>query len=75
MMGNFARFLSSVFNFINFCELIQISNILDPDQARQDVDPDLGQNCFQRLSAKDKSTARKSGLFCSSMLLSTIFQP
>ena len=28
-----------------------MSNSLDPDQARQNVGPDLGPNCLQRLSA------------------------
>ena len=30
---------------------IQVSNSLDPDQARHFVGPDLGPNCLQRLSA------------------------
>ena len=32
-----------------------MSNSLDPDQARQDVGPDLNQNYLQRLSADDTS--------------------
>ena len=28
-----------------------MSNNLDPDQARQNVGPDLGSDCLQRLSA------------------------
>ena len=32
-----------------------VSNSLDPDQARQNVGPDLGPNCLQRLSADDTS--------------------
>ena len=32
-----------------------MSNRLDPDQDRQNVDPDLGPNCLQRLSVDDKS--------------------
>ena len=31
-----------------------MSNGLDPDQARRFVGPDLGPNCFQRLSADNK---------------------
>ena len=31
---------------------IQVSNSLDPDQARHFVWPDLGPNCLQRLSAE-----------------------
>ena len=30
---------------------MRVSNSLDPDQARQNVGPDLGQICLQRLSA------------------------
>ena len=32
-----------------------MSNSLDRDQARQNVGPDLGPNCLQRLSADDTS--------------------
>ena len=35
-----------------------MSNSLDPDQARQNVRPDLGPNCLQRLSADDTSRLR-----------------
>ena len=34
---------------------IRVSNMLDPDQDRQNVGPDLDPNCLQRLSADDKS--------------------
>ena len=34
---------------------IRVSNGLDPDQDRRSVDPDLGPNCLQRLSANYKS--------------------
>ena len=37
-----------------------MSNSLDLDQARQNVGPDLGPNCLQRLSADD--TRRQSVL-------------
>ena len=37
---------------------IRVSNSLDPDQARQNVGPDLGLNCLQRLSADDTSRQR-----------------
>ena len=33
-----------------------MSNSLDPDQDRRSVDPDLGPNCLQRLSADNKSS-------------------
>ena len=35
-----------------------MSNSLDPDQARLFVGPDLGPNCWQRLSADDTGTLR-----------------
>ena len=38
-----------------------MSNILDPDQARQLVGPDLGPNCLQRLSADDTSRQKVNG--------------
>ena len=31
----------------------QLSNSLDPDQARHFVGPDLGPNCFQKLTADE----------------------
>ena len=31
---------------------ITVSNNLDPDQARQNVGPDLGPDCLQRISLK-----------------------
>ena len=40
---------------LNFFNTTQVSNSLDPDQARHFVGPDLGLNCLQRLSADDKS--------------------
>ena len=36
-----------------------MSNGLDPDQDRQNVGPDLGPNCLQRLSSDDKSATSK----------------
>ena len=32
---------------------MRMSNILDPDQARHFVGPNLGPNCLQKLSAND----------------------
>ena len=45
-----------IFFRINFSKnsynnTIRVSNILDPDQARHYVGPDLDPNCLQRLSA------------------------
>ena len=61
MLGNFSmRLLSSAHFFkINFFKnsfrnTIRVSNGLDPDQDRQNVGPDLGPKCLQRLSADDK---------------------
>ena len=34
--------------------MIRVSNNLGPDQDRQNVGPDMGPNCFQRLSIDDK---------------------
>ena len=39
-----------------FRNTIRESNCLDPDQDRHSVDPDLGPNCLQRLSADEKAT-------------------
>ena len=63
MLGNFACFLSSVVVFcffkINFFEkffLEFLQNVsLNPELARQNVGPDLGPNCLQKLSADDTS--------------------
>ena len=33
---------------------MRVSNSMDPDQAQHFVEPDLGTNCFQRLSADGK---------------------
>ena len=35
-----------------------MSNSLDPDQAIQNVGPDLGPNCLQRVAADDTSRQR-----------------
>ena len=35
--------------------MIRVLHSLDPDQARHIVEPDLGPNCLQKLSADDKS--------------------
>ena len=51
-------FSKSFFSSNSFRNIIRVSNSLDPDQARQFVGPDLGPNCFQRLSADDTSTQR-----------------
>ena len=40
---------------LDFFTTIRVSNSLDPDQARQNVGPDLGPNCLQRLTTDNKS--------------------
>ena len=55
-----------IFSKIKFSEkifqnAIRVSNSLDPDQARQNVGPDLGPNCLQRYSADDTSRQRVNG--------------
>ena len=37
----------------SFRNTIRVPNSMDPDQARQNVGPDLDPNCLQRLSADD----------------------
>ena len=39
----------------SFRNTIRVSNSLDPDQDQQNVRPDLGPNCLQRLSAGEFS--------------------
>ena len=43
---------------ISFMNRIRVSNSLEPDQARQNVGPDLAPNCLQKLSADDTSRQR-----------------
>ena len=47
-------FKINLFKKSNFENAIRESNGLDPDQDRQNVGPDLGPSCLQRLSADDK---------------------
>ena len=42
----------------SFENTIRVSNGLDPGQARQNVGPDLGPNCLQKLSADDITRQR-----------------
>ena len=39
-----------------------MSNSLDPDQDRQNIGPDLGPNCLQRLLADNKSLQKQGEL-------------
>ena len=43
----------------NFRNTIRESNSLGPDQARQNVGPDLDRNCLQRISAEGTSNQRE----------------
>ena len=49
-------FLSSADFFQNqlFRKTIRVSNSLDPDQGRHIVGSDLGPNCLQKLSARQR---------------------
>ena len=42
-----------------FRNSIRVSDGLDPDQDRQNVGPDLGPNCLQRLSSEDEKSDHK----------------
>ena len=44
-------FSKSTLSKNSFRNTIRVSNSLNPDQARQNVRPDLDPNCLQRLSA------------------------
>ena len=38
----------------SFRDKFRVSNSLDPDEAKQNIGPDLGPNCLQRLSEGDR---------------------
>ena len=80
--GTFSCFLSSVyfvclfvFFKINFSKTyfrntIRVFNILEPDQVQRILGPNLGSNCFQKLSAGDISVRREPfSLFHHSVLI------
>ena len=46
------------FRFKYFRKITRVSNSLDPDYARCLIEPNLGPNCLQRLSADDTSKYR-----------------
>ena len=46
-------FLSSADYKKIFRNTIRVSNSLDPDQARQNIRPDMDPNCLQRFSSDD----------------------
>ena len=48
-------FKINFFQINSFRNTIRVSNCLDPDQDRHSVGHDLSPDCFQRLSADDKS--------------------
>ena len=50
-------FSKSAFSKIPFRNTIRVSNSFDPDQAWHNVEPDLGPNCLQRLSADKNNQA------------------
>ena len=57
LLGNFVLSSADFFQNQLFRKIllgvitVTVSNNLDPDQARQNVGPDLGPNCLQRISA------------------------
>ena len=55
-------FSKSTFSKNTSRNTIRVSNSMEPEQARQNVGPDLGLNCLQRLSADDTSRQRVKGL-------------
>ena len=60
LLGNFCMLFCRLLIFSKnpFRNTIRVSNRLDPDQARHFVEPDLGPNCLQRLSADGTSRQR-----------------
>ena len=50
-----ADFIKLTFPKKSFMNTIKSLNSLDPDLDQQNVGPDLGPNCLQKLSADDKS--------------------
>ena len=61
MLDNFSCFCCPLLTFFKIIfsknslrNTIRVSNGFDPDQDRHSVGPDLGSNCFHRLSADDK---------------------
>ena len=52
-------FFQNHFSKDSFRNTIIVSNSLDSDQERQNVGPDLGQNCLQRFSISTKDTGRQ----------------
>ena len=63
-------FSSDFFKINSFKKLFQeydqsqCHTVLDPDQARHNVRPDLGPNCLQRLSADDTSRQIVNPILC-----------
>ena len=48
-------FQNQVFIRISFRNIFWVSNSRDPDQAQQNVGPDQGPNCLQKLPADNNS--------------------
>ena len=62
MLDNFTRFLLCLLIFFSkryFRNTVRVSNNLDPDQARQNVGPDLGPNNLQKSDDKKSLLASK----------------
>ena len=68
-------FSKLTFSKNSFSNTISVSNLLDPDQDRHCVGPDLGPNCLQRLSADEKSPLARKVLkeaFCAYVISNEI---
>ena len=51
-----------------------MSNSLDPDQAQQNVGPELGPNCLQRLSADNTSKQKVKTVFYKEKQIFCLFE-
>ena len=57
-----------LFSKSTFSKNSRASNSLDPDQVRHFVVPDLGPNCFQKLSADGTSRVSRSSVLYNDIL-------
>ena len=60
MLGNFQGL---IFSKIIFDKKPSVSYSFNPDQALHFIRPDLGQNCFHRLTADDSCGQRVNGVY------------
>ena len=62
LFGRLLIFSKSTFPENYFRNAIRVSKDLNPDQAQRFVEPNLGPNCLQGLSADDTSRQRVNGV-------------